>query len=63
MLGITSIIREAFFVKSPFPGFPPEGMQFFRGLARNNKREWFQPRKPVFEEQVKKPMLRTGGRA
>jgi uncharacterized protein (TIGR02453 family) len=32
-------------------------MQFLRGLARNNKREWFQPRKPVFEEQVKKPML------
>ena len=31
-------------------------MQFFRGLARNNNREWFQPRKPVFEEQVKKPM-------
>jgi uncharacterized protein (TIGR02453 family) len=44
-------------VKSAFPGFPPEAMQFFRGLARNNNREWFQPRKPVFEEQVKKPML------
>ena len=43
-------------MKSPFPGFPPEAMQFFRGLARNNNRDWFQPRKPVFEEQVKKPM-------
>jgi len=43
-------------VKSPFPGFSKEAMQFFRGLARNNNREWFQPRKPVFEEQVKKPM-------
>src|SRR4051812_45808458 len=31
-------------------------MQFFRGLARNNNREWFQPRKPAFEEQIKKPM-------
>jgi uncharacterized protein (TIGR02453 family) len=40
----------------PFPGFPPEAMQFFRGLARNNNRDWFQPRKPVFEEKVKQPM-------
>ncbi len=31
-------------------------MQFFRGLARNNRREWFLPRKPVFEEKVKRPM-------
>jgi uncharacterized protein (TIGR02453 family) len=43
-------------VKSPFPGFSAEAMQFFRGLARNYNREWFQARKPVFEEQVKKPM-------
>ncbi|HVH71217.1 MAG TPA: DUF2461 domain-containing protein [Candidatus Dormibacteraeota bacterium] len=41
---------------SPFPGFPPEALQFFRGLARNNKRDWFLPRKPLFEERVKKPM-------
>ena len=39
-----------------FPGFPPEGMQFFRALARNNNRDWFQPRKAVFEEKVKRPM-------
>ena len=43
--------------KSPFPGFPKEALQFFRGLDRNNDREWFQPRKPVFDEQVRKPML------
>src|SRR3954469_933262 len=43
-------------MKSPFPGFSEEAMKFFRGLARNNNREWFQARKPVFEEQVKKPM-------
>lgn len=43
-------------MKSRFPGFPPEAMQFFRGLARNNRREWFLPRKPVFEEKVKRPM-------
>jgi uncharacterized protein (TIGR02453 family) len=41
-----------------FPGFSPEAMSFFRGLARNNSREWFLPRKPVFEEHVKLPMHR-----
>ena len=28
-----------------FPGFPAEGLEFLRKLAKNNKREWFQPRK------------------
>lgn len=41
---------------SPFPGFSPEALQFFRGLARNNRREWFLPRKTLFEEKVKEPM-------
>jgi uncharacterized protein (TIGR02453 family) len=31
--------------------------QFFRGLKRNNRREWFQPRKHLFEQHVKEPML------
>ena len=39
-----------------FQGFPEAGMQFFRSLARNNRREWFQPRKHIYEEQVKAPM-------
>jgi uncharacterized protein (TIGR02453 family) len=39
-----------------FPGFPGEAMTFFRGLARNNNRKWFLPRKPLFEEKVKRPM-------
>jgi uncharacterized protein (TIGR02453 family) len=43
-------------VRSAFPGFPREAIDFFRSLARNNKREWFQPRKQLFEEQVKQPM-------
>jgi uncharacterized protein (TIGR02453 family) len=43
-------------MRSLFPGFPPEAMQFFRGLARHNNRDWFQPRKAIFEEQVKRPM-------
>jgi uncharacterized protein (TIGR02453 family) len=40
-----------------FPGFPPEGLTFFRGLARNNHREWFQPRKEIFETRLKAPMI------
>jgi uncharacterized protein (TIGR02453 family) len=43
-------------MRSPFPGFPPEGIDFFRRLARNNRREWFLPRKAIFEELVKQPM-------
>ena len=43
-------------MRSAFPGFPVEGIQFFRGLARNNTRDWFLPRKAVFETKVKAPM-------
>jgi uncharacterized protein (TIGR02453 family) len=43
-------------VRSVFPGFPPEGVEFFRKLQRNNRREWFQPRKAIFEELLKQPM-------
>ncbi|HKW98885.1 MAG TPA: DUF2461 domain-containing protein [Bryobacteraceae bacterium] len=42
--------------KAGFGGFPEPGMQFLRSLARNNRREWFQPRKHIYEEQVKAPM-------
>jgi uncharacterized protein (TIGR02453 family) len=41
---------------SRFPGFPPEALEFFRGLARHNNRDWFQARKTTFEEKVKQPM-------
>jgi uncharacterized protein (TIGR02453 family) len=43
--------------RSTFPGFPDEAFKFFRGLERNNRREWFQPRKALFDEKVKAPML------
>jgi len=35
----------------------PEGLAFLRNLARNNDREWFTPRKAVFEAELKEPML------
>jgi len=43
-------------VTSRFPGFPREGLQFLSDLARNNRRDWFQPRKPIYEQEVKRPM-------
>ena len=43
-------------MKSAFPGFPSEGLEFFRKLQRNNRREWFQPRKAIFETTLKQPM-------
>jgi uncharacterized protein (TIGR02453 family) len=35
----------------------PAGLAFLRNLARNNDREWFTPRKAVFEAELKEPML------
>ena len=43
-------------MRSAFPGFPAEALQFFRGLERHNHRDWFLPRKELFEEKVKRPM-------
>lgn len=39
-----------------FEGFPSEMVTFFRSLKRNNRREWFQPRKDLFETHVRRPM-------
>ena len=39
------------------PYFRPEALKFLRNLARHNDREWFQPRKAVFEAELKEPML------
>ncbi len=39
-----------------FPGLPEEGIKFLKSLKRNNKREWFQPRKHLFEQHLKAPM-------
>ena len=39
------------------PYLRPEGLAFLRNLARHNDREWFTPRKAVFEAELKEPML------
>src|SRR5690606_41334595 len=36
----------------PFPGFRPEAFDFLRALAAHNDREWFKPRKEVYEDEV-----------
>jgi uncharacterized protein (TIGR02453 family) len=42
---------------STFRGFPPETLDFLHDLKLNNSREWFQPRKQIFEEKVRRPMV------
>jgi uncharacterized protein (TIGR02453 family) len=37
--------------------FALEGLRFLRGLARNNNRDWFNERKPIYEAEIKRPML------
>ncbi len=39
------------------PRFPKEGLDFLRALKRNNRRPWFQKRKPDYERYVKAPMV------
>jgi len=40
-----------------FSGFSPDAISFLRALKRNNRREWFQPRKQKYEALIKEPML------
>jgi len=37
--------------------FTAESLKFLRGLKRNNDRDWFEPRKPLYERALKAPML------
>src|SRR5579864_6503748 len=40
-----------------FSGFSPDALAFLRALKRNNRREWFQPRKEKYDALIKAPML------
>jgi uncharacterized protein (TIGR02453 family) len=40
-----------------FPGFTPEALKFMKALKKNNKREWFQPRKEEYERLWRAPMI------
>lgn len=37
--------------------FSPEALKFLRGLARHNDRAWFEPRRAIYERELKAPML------
>ena len=39
-----------------FPGFSPDALKFLKQLKRHNDREWFVPRKAVYEEVLLAPM-------
>jgi uncharacterized protein (TIGR02453 family) len=39
-----------------FTGFPRAATEFFRDLARNNNRDWFQAHKDVYEQACREPL-------
>jgi len=43
-------------VSSQFPGFPSELFQFLRELRNNNNRDWFAENKPIYREDVVRPV-------
>jgi len=43
---------------APGPYFTAETFRFLRELAENNRREWFVPNQPRYEEHVREPALR-----
>jgi uncharacterized protein (TIGR02453 family) len=38
-------------------GFSENALRFLRGLKRNNRREWFEERRSIYEQELKAPML------
>ena len=41
-----------------FGGFRPAAFQFLRDLARNNRADWFEANRDVYEREVREPMRR-----
>ena len=39
-----------------FRGFPPKAMTFLRGLAKNNRKEWFEAHRDEYEAALRTPM-------
>jgi uncharacterized protein (TIGR02453 family) len=39
-----------------FDGFRPAAFTFFRGLAKNNNKAWFESRREIYEVEVREPM-------
>jgi len=51
------VLKPASAPVAAVPYFRPAALTFLRNLARHNDREWFTPRKAVFEAELKEPML------
>src|SRR5580698_8749346 len=43
--------------ETALPYFSKEALKFLRGLKRNNDREWFEARRSIYEQELKRPML------
>lgn len=43
------------------PHFSPAGLAFLRSLKRNNRRDWFNTRKHIYESEIKTPMFELIG--
>jgi uncharacterized protein (TIGR02453 family) len=50
-------VKQSFSPSSASPYFRPEALTFLRNLKRHNDRDWFQPRKAMFESELRQPML------
>ncbi len=53
--------RKTTIVAAEFSGFPAGSIKFLSALSKNNKREWFQPRKAEFDEVLHTPLLQFAG--
>jgi uncharacterized protein (TIGR02453 family) len=41
----------------PFTGFTPAAFQFFRDLAANQTKTWFDQHKPIYESEIRAPLI------
>src|SRR5690348_14586588 len=39
------------------PHFSPDALKFLRGLERNNRRDWFNARREMYESEIRQPLL------
>jgi uncharacterized protein (TIGR02453 family) len=51
------LAQELHAMNKSFPGFSRQLPTFFRNLEKNNARDWFAPRKELFETQIRAPMI------
>jgi uncharacterized protein (TIGR02453 family) len=49
--------RTLYFCPMQFSGFRPAALRFLRDLARNNRREWFESHRQVYEAELRQPVL------